>query len=103
MTIHLQTGSSTVKCGLVMRSSNIPDTAHGWDLGNVTTEAYQVTCPTCLGQNTWTCPDCGEELRMYDAPGDDKAIRKHWDHCEPHQERLSREDGNNWPYGSAGD
>lgn len=42
--VHLQTGSSTVRCGAHMRDAQHPT---GWDLGNVTID-IGVTCPDCL-------------------------------------------------------
>jgi hypothetical protein len=37
--VHLMTGSSSVRCGAKMGSE--------WDLGNTTTEVRKVTCPAC--------------------------------------------------------
>lgn len=51
MTIHLQTGSSTVRCGAPMRTS--PD-IDGWDLGDVTVDPTKVTCSGCGGRANWT-------------------------------------------------
>ncbi len=45
MTVHFQTGSSAVRCGLPMRDAEHPD---GWDLGTVTVDPSSVTCPECL-------------------------------------------------------
>lgn len=44
-TKHLQTGSSTVRCGAPMRDAQHPE---GWDLGTVTVDAGGATCPDCL-------------------------------------------------------
>lgn len=37
--IHMQTGSSSVRCGARMGAD--------WDLGNVTVDPTKVTCPSC--------------------------------------------------------
>lgn len=44
-TVHLMTGSSTVKCGQKM--GHWKDNPDGWYLDNVSTEVYQVTCMDC--------------------------------------------------------
>lgn len=47
--IHLATGSSTVRCGFPMRdgSQGWGADAPGWDLGDVSVNAGDVTCPDC--------------------------------------------------------
>ena len=45
--IHFQTGSSTVRCGYPMRGVFMGP-ADGWDLGDVTVDPTEVTCPHCL-------------------------------------------------------
>lgn len=49
--IHLQTGSSTVRCGAAMAPrSGEP----GWDLGTVSVDVSKVTCSACLPRPNWT-------------------------------------------------
>lgn len=44
--IHYQTGSGTVRCGASMRHWR--DNPTGWDMGTVTVDPTQATCPQCV-------------------------------------------------------
>lgn len=74
-TIHLQTGSSTVKCGAPMRHWR--DQPDGWDLGTVTVSPGQATCVECV-------PALAEDWRdaYHDDASDSVDVDEFRDHAE---------------------